>query len=609
MPVNSEEIAFLDYFCDDALKFDYAILIDAPWGAGKTHFIRDYLKKRDEKAKLDTSSPGFLFVSLYGLKDATQVRDALFAQAHPLVSSKAARLTGTAVADVLKKFTGVELSKKLELADIFPDIAAKIVVFDDLERSGMTLADSLGLINSFVDAGDFKVIVITNQQKICTDNESFGDRKEKVFGRTLTVMSDPAEVLDKFIDNMQCPPAKAAVRKHRDAVLRVFAASNYHNLRSLRAALDDFDRLVLKLDPILQEAPQALRDLLTYVIAVGVEVRAGSVSPEKVQDIQSYISFSRNVEPETTRLGDIANKYIEVNWQAPIVPPAILGKLIATGVLPIDEVNEVLREHPTVVGPKAVPHWRAMWDWARLDKAKYAECRVGLLTDLEMHKLTHPGEILHVLGEFIVLETYGDSLVSSITTTFKAYIDELVEAKSLIPDISIFDKFHADGWHNLEYQKKDEPAFKDVLQHLQVAVQKSLAEKIKGDALKLVDKLKNDSEAASVLYEYGINNGKFGGVPMLHHIPVSDFADALVKDDRYNIILMGALRQRYERGRGDTQLVSEKTWLFKLEAEIKARAAQAAAPFSKLLATHTDSLFAKVTESLRMNRREDILDA
>jgi hypothetical protein len=209
---TTEAIAFLDYFCDGLAKTDHAIMIDAPWGAGKTHFIKAYLQTRDADARKEADFTGapFLYASLYGVSSSDDVREQFYAQAHPVLSSKAVKLLGSALAGAAKKFTGVEFSKDdTRLEALLPRLEARVLVFDDIERAAMPVVDVLGLINSFVEHGDFKVILIANQAEIPHDQkEGYERQREKLVGRTLTIKADPTVVLEKLIAEMRNDAAR-----------------------------------------------------------------------------------------------------------------------------------------------------------------------------------------------------------------------------------------------------------------------------------------------------------------------------------------------------------------------------------------------------------------
>jgi hypothetical protein len=438
LAINDDQVAFLDYFCDDNHNFDYAVLIDAPWGSGKTYFLKDYLKRKyPVPTTASPEPPEYLWVSLFGRTNTSEVRDALFAEAHPWLSSKWGALTGSVGSGLLKKFSGIDVADKIFAKQFLPEIKAKLIVFDDLERTTIGPANALGLINSFVESGAFKVIVIANQKPFAEDKD-YRSQKEKVIGRTLTVMSDPNAVLSELTKSLRDGRARDAVTANRDDVLAVFRASGYHNLRSLRAALDDFDRLVAKSDPRLAAAPAALRELLLYLVAIGMEVRADAVQGEKLEEFLGAarrLSFATQTDPAVAEARVLTNKYPSVCWRNPIITPGILGCLITGGVLPLQEINDGLAVHPLIVGAKKVPAWLALWNWMQLNATDYAALRAALLDQLASRSIMHPGEILHVVGAIIWLDEFGDQLVPDIETYFLAYIDELLKSGTLVPAI------------------------------------------------------------------------------------------------------------------------------------------------------------------------------
>jgi hypothetical protein len=287
-----------------------------------------------------------------------EVRDALFAEAHPWLSSKWSAIVGTVGSGLLKKFTGIEARDKALADQFLPDIKAKVIVFDDLERTTIGPSNALGLINSFVESGAFKVIVISNQKPF-TEDKDYRSQKEKVIGRTLTVMSDPDSVLSKLTKSLQYDRARDAVTANRDDVLTVFRASKYHNLRSLRAALDDSDRLGAKCDPRLAAAPAALRELLLYLVAIGMEVRADVIQGEKLEELLGAarrLSFTAQTDPNVVNARGLIGKYPTVQWRNPIILPGILGRLITSGVLPLQESTTVWRSIPSSLVPIRFRH-------------------------------------------------------------------------------------------------------------------------------------------------------------------------------------------------------------------------------------------------------------
>lgn len=277
--------------------------------------------------------------------------------------------------------------------------------------------------------------------------------------------------------------------------------------------------------------------------------------------------------------------------------PSILGPLIATGILPRNEIDDGLAVHPLIVGTAKLPTWLALWNWMQLPASDYAAGRVALLAQLASFAIVHPGELLHIASTLLSLEEYGDPLLPAIEADLIAYIDALVVAGTLAPETDVFSILHTDGWANYGYQKKDDPVFKRIQAHMQAAVQlvhKSEMAKQAGD---LLNRLAVPGGQLD-LYEFDRKNGQFGGVALLQNIPVGDFADLLVKDYQFEGSLKGALHQRYEAGRGFAELVDEKSWLDDLETEVRRRASAAPAPFQKLLAQRSDYWFGAIQKNM-----------
>lgn len=84
MSTNADVTEYLDYYLASELETDFAIMLNGPWGAGKTHFVKSYLKKREAKAQaLDPLQPiGHLYASLYGVRSTSEITGAPWAFLH-----------------------------------------------------------------------------------------------------------------------------------------------------------------------------------------------------------------------------------------------------------------------------------------------------------------------------------------------------------------------------------------------------------------------------------------------------------------------------------------------------------------------------------------------
>lgn len=585
MSDNHDQVEFLSYFLDDENSFDYAVLIDAPWGSGKTHFLRKYLAEKFPGPHKAGDPADYLWVSLFGKTSTAEVQDALYTAAHPMLSSKWAALGGRAASQAIKKFTGIEAGKQL-VADFMPEIKAKLVVFDDLERTSIKPADALGLINSFVESRDFKVIVIANQKPFAEDAD-YRAQKEKVIGRTLTVMSNPEDVLTALTEDLRSEEAKAAINACRVELLAVFRFSELNNFRSLRAALGDFDRLVRDADARLASNPVALKSLLLYLVAVGMEIRADRLKPEQLdQLVPEGVLFQSDVRGEVGQ--GLMNRYPMVDWRSPLVPARLLGKLALSGILSLTEINQILAQHPLIAGWSEAPLWRLFYDWMHISASAYVAARGRVVDAFVAHEVIHPGEILHLAGELLAVEKCGDALFANTESAITSYISDLVACDVLIPDVAVFERMSADSWGSCGYQEQDNPAFKAIRRHLRHAVKKADRRVLANEAKSLLDRLRWGFTFES-LHETGRANGGYGGVPIMQFIPVADFADVLIKDHLINGKLFAALEQRYFQGRAQHELAEEAQWLDELDIRLRDVAAHAPPPFKTILELRLDA--------------------
>jgi hypothetical protein len=585
----TEATAFLDYFCDGATRTDHAVLIDAPWGAGKTHFIKAYLEARDAKASTSDELIGapFLYASFYGVSSLDEIREQFLAQAFPVLSSAPVKMLGTAIAGMLEKWTGAKIDQEA-MKKIKPRLEAKVLVFDDLERAAMPLVDALGVINTFVEHGDHKVIIIANQKEVPPgQKEAYEKQREKVIGRTLSIRANPAAVLPKLIDEMRFEAARAAAKANSELVLRLFEASETQNLRSLRAGIADFDRLVGDLDDRLGTCPEALRRLLSYIVATEIEYRTGLTERELEALMSVRISFGAmrpSETPEIKRAELLRKKYPELEWRDPIIPSETLANYLITGVLDVDAANQAILMHPLIAPARQVPPWRRLIDWQLRGPSFYAEDRAAVLDQLAKHEVLEPGEICHIAGVALWLEAMGAPLLTNVQDDIGRYVDEIEAAGTLRPNRSVFgDSGMSDAWAGYVFCYVEDPRFPLIKAHLGAAVDRLFNDKMKAAAPTLMERLAQPGDDGKALYEASEEAGCYGGVAILHHVSVFDFANLMLQDGRVNRDLSAALGRRYQYWGRDAEVLVERPWLEALREELDIRATALGPPYEKTL--------------------------
>ena len=264
------------------------ILLTGEWGCGKTYFIEHELK--DE---IKNSSVIFR-ISLFGITSQDEVS---FAIKQAWLDEKAKNsnliqnaikaqdaVKGTVLSKILPESLGdiVSFDVKTLISDTHKiDDRKVILVFDDLERCTMDPLVILGIINEYSENEKYPIIVVANENKIKdTQNEaSYFSIKEKVVSRTIEYVPDFEKIIKSII--MEIGNSNAAyklfLKNHMQKIQTIFAPesmnsskdnikSRVHNLRSLKSALNDFERIYVCLskqkisnidsffDPFLQYA-------------------------------------------------------------------------------------------------------------------------------------------------------------------------------------------------------------------------------------------------------------------------------------------------------------------------------------------------------------------
>lgn len=184
----------LHYLTEDKTKS--AIMLTAPWGTGKSYYIQNELKpflEKEENGKIKC-----LTVSLYGLKSLYEVSKALYLESRTrfLINDSEKAITGKfATKTILKgvtSFFGIDLSHSdEEMQKLFEsvDLSGKLIVLEDLERSGIDILEVLGYVNNLVEQDGVKVLLVANEDEIIQYKPIESENKKE---------QETAELLDRL---------------------------------------------------------------------------------------------------------------------------------------------------------------------------------------------------------------------------------------------------------------------------------------------------------------------------------------------------------------------------------------------------------------------------
>ena len=264
----------------------YAVMLKGRWGCGKSFFVCNWLDKYKEKYLKGENSLEPIYVSLYGLKETSQITRCIDQVLHPFLYSKGAEFTKKLfkIAGKIVFKTTLDWNKDSK-EDVSFDATldslsllsskdseikgTKLLVFDDLERCLIDMKLLLGYINNFVEHGSCHVIIVGDETHITKKpKDILTEFKEKTVGREFEIKPDINAAINDFL-NKDFPSYKW-LQSQKELILDVFRATECYNLRILRQCLYDYHILYseVRQQDLLEKSSNVLQSLLASYIAV-----------------------------------------------------------------------------------------------------------------------------------------------------------------------------------------------------------------------------------------------------------------------------------------------------------------------------------------------------
>lgn len=575
--INASTKAYLDdYFSKSSPGF--AVLVEAPWGAGKTHFIKSYLQRRASTSK---GPVDYLYVSLFGVQSPQDINRAIGLARYNVEDAQILERAGAAVTGAVKHWTGVDLSWRIE--DVARIGLPQYLVFDDIERTSQKADEVLGAVHTFVEHEKKHVVLIGNQDKFFATDEA-REIKEKTIGITLSIEPDFEAALPEILEGL-LPDGKDFLRTQAELIRHTFETAAHKNLRSLAQVLWDFDRILREMTADQRDNSVGLAALLRDYLILALEYKAGVIDGDVLKarnNIYSGLNGDKEISEPLRKIKEVAAKHSHHDLRfglpvihGPALPTDLAHDVIVRGAVTNALVQSQLQLTSAFQTPQSEPPWRTLW-WAalrtRLEVEKAYAC---VMKQLSEGSLTDPWIVLHIFSSLIELRTpqVEARSIPELEQAAEAYFGSMSDDDVLKADANVWLEvgewqYPPRDYHGLGYPLGNDErsqAFLRIWKSFVAFRSEAMERQLKSDAAGLVQTLESDPD--SLILDLMSNNRKapkWGLAPILAYIPVDDFVGLALRaqSDKRRTIL-SILKDRLKIVRHE--LVPEHKWLKDVE--------------------------------------------
>jgi hypothetical protein len=293
----------------------YGILINGPWGSGKTHYFIEELVPIIDSIPISGSSNinyKTVYVSLYGVESIEEIQNKLLVEIFPILDNKVAKVSRALVdiaAKAFFKITKEDIDKSFHNAlgnedgGKLIDYKTLIICFDDFERRGkkLELSTILGYINSLVE-NKYKVIIIANEEKD-TDAKELKEIKEKTIGITINFKQPFSNLFNKIVDNKFSTETEYLFfLKQNIETIEEYVLATDGNLRTMIYCLDCYLDIFRSISNGLKSETDEVKlkiylILLKFSLAVAIEYRLGKITYKNLNELvpQDYAKIMNSL--------------------------------------------------------------------------------------------------------------------------------------------------------------------------------------------------------------------------------------------------------------------------------------------------------------------------
>ncbi|MGL1934477.1 MAG: KAP family NTPase [Fibrobacterales bacterium] len=571
---------FLDYYLNFLHGPEYAVLLKGDWGIGKSWYVDQIINKYSSTTQ---NKLKFLYVSLYGITSFSDIEDTLFQQLHPVLASKKMKLVGKILKGTIKTTLKIDLVgddkpdgsisasvPDINLPDYLKDCQDYILIFDDLERCNIDVIDVLGYINHFVEHQDRKVIVIANEEKVIEKySNKYKEIKEKLIGKTFLIKPDFDNAISHFIEHCIGSQIKSFFNNNSGTIKELFFNAERSNLRHIKQALWDFERLYDVLESNIQSKEPLVVDLLKIFLVYSFEIKNNNISSDRIGD---YATTSIMAAAFDDEFKQFSQKYPTVDTGNILLTGGIWTDIFDKGIIDDEQINAALR-NTKYFDDENTPTWKKLSRYFDLTDTEFDEYLTDVRSKLACRSYIDVLIVKHLAGVFMSLceKDIIEDTEQSLIDDFKAYIDDMVSNNTLVLNNNLTPPRAQDGsWDGYGFSGTETSGFQAVSQYIESCYIVGIQSKYSEFAAEVMEDIKNQN--GEFYYKIAVSNVKesqYFDKPILQYINKEEFISTI------KVITPSELRkvqyafiERYKNVTSFPDLNQEKYWLQDVEAAL-----------------------------------------
>ncbi len=578
-----------NYYCDNKNSTPFAVLLKGSWGSGKTHFIKKYISNLENEEKKK-----FLHISLYGLSKTSEINEKIIPnllKGYAKSKKSCFNWNWNKKMENISNFSFTILNNLLnklpfdkgDIINILGSFTDTIIIFDDLERCCIPMAELMGYLTHLVEFQDQKIILVADEEKILSDGKKkteYTEKKEKLVGQEFKIESSPEEAIIDFVQETSDPALKQYSEKINTILMKVFVQSGYNNLRLINQAFSAFEYFFknLNIQALLgsSEHPNdELGNILCEFVMVYIEYKSGRLSPEV---FNQYFK-----DPNKTDSKSCMKKYDYYRFYGcQYFEVDILKKILMGESLSDYETIEIKRKISVQLS-ESEKTWQKLWYYSNHSDEEFFENLKDVQQKWDTKEYTDFFIILHVFGMFLHFskESLFKKDKGSILQEAKDYVEILIQNNTFPSDLHRKDTHFFGGWkgdyYSLGYRGKEEPEWSTFLNFVEEKAQQLVDIDIKNEVKNQIIPILQNGGAGHDLQMLMNNNFLGGKIAYFHLLDPYEIKNIFIKNDTFFILvtMRKVFSNRYQRYQEITDVKKEISFLeeFKnvLEAEVKDR--------------------------------------